>query len=480
MRVSEYFNLGLTQPYLDFVDVDVEKDVRYYIDPTALLIPGDAWSSECVSAIQDFFQRVVSHLAAGRHDAAARLMAYLSEPNETHLGQSQGSRSRGRGLGEYRAYDVVDALEESGAIGTGLLQDLEDTILMIRGIGLDMISDITTNIIRSQLIAYTQEVAAVYGIPTTPHVNSGYLWNSQQGIWTNRYVSLPMGPAGKLLLTPKAIVRRELTYNYNDYFNNYILPFLEDREIAAGSGLVRVLKSGPRKGQAIVTKKDLREKYGDSKTVVVDLTKQNPALLEQYRAARRQRPKPPLIHSEFDGAEGENTVPWSELLEQTVSVPRGSNDASLYHDRITKLLTVLFYPALVFPHKEEKIHQGRKRIDIAFTNAATHGFFQWVAQHHAAANVFVECKNYSSDLANPELDQLSGRFSPSRGQVGLLLCRHLEDKELFIQRCRDTALDGRGFIIPLDDDDLAALVQIGDDRDEQFASLKARFDQLVN
>ena len=35
MRISEFFGLGLTQPYLDFVDVDIEGDVRYYIDPTA-------------------------------------------------------------------------------------------------------------------------------------------------------------------------------------------------------------------------------------------------------------------------------------------------------------------------------------------------------------------------------------------------------------------------------------------------------------
>ena len=39
----------------------------------------------------------------------------------------------------------------------------------------------------------------------------------------------------------------------------------------------------------------------------------------------------------------------------------------------------------------------------------------------------VECKNYSRDLKNPELEQLSGRFSPRRGQVGIAACRTIED-----------------------------------------------------
>ena len=90
---------------------------------------------------------------------------------------------------------------------------------------------------------------------------------------------------------------------------------------------------------------------------------------------------------------------------------------------------------------------------------ATAGFFKWLAAHYAAAHVFVECKNYVGEVGNPELDQLSGRFSPTRGQFGLLVCRRFTDKALFIRRCRDTALDGRGFIIPIDDEDLRGLVQ---------------------
>jgi hypothetical protein len=117
-------------------------------------------------------------------------------------------------------------------------------------------------------------------------------------------------------------------------------------------------------------------------------------------------------------------------------------------------LTALFYPSLSNPVKQLQIHEGRKRIDLTYTNVAGQGFFHWLSMHYSASHIFIECKNYGRELGNPELDQMAGRFSPSRGQFGIITCRSFENKELFFKRCRDTANDQRGFIIPLDDDDL--------------------------
>jgi hypothetical protein len=94
----------------------------------------------------------------------------------------------------------------------------------------------------------------------------------------------------------------------------------------------------------------------------------------------------------------------------------------------------------------------------------------------------VECKNFVGDLNNKELDQLGGRFSPSRGKVGLLLCRRFKDKPLFVQRYRDTAKDDRGFIIVIDDSDLKELVELvrAGKQYETFQWFQRRFDELIN
>ncbi len=84
--------------------------------------------------------------------------------------------------------------------------------------------------------------------------------------------------------------------------------------------------------------------------------------------------------------------------------------------------------------------------------------------------------------ANPELDQISGRFSHRRGEVGLLVCRELRNKDLFIERCRDTVRDDRGYIIPLDDEDLRALVEEAKNQgimSQYFGVLGVRFKRLV-
>lgn len=68
--------------------------------------------------------------------------------------------------------------------------------------------------------------------------------------------------------------------------------------------------------------------------------------------------------------------------------------------------------------------------------------------------VIVECKNYSSDINNPEIDQLLGRFDLNRGKFGIITRRAIDDERLLLDRCRDLAKGGTGYIIVLTDNDL--------------------------
>lgn len=477
-RVSEYFKLGRSQASLDFVDVDIRRDAALFVDPRALRLIPDQWTDECVALVRDFFHHVLQEIKAGRNERARELLAALKEPNEVHLGFSK-AHSRGTALGPDSAEDVWQALSESEAVQSGLLEDLEDTILMVENISSDRVSDITINLIRGPLIRYTQAQAQLHGIPLEDGVDSGPLWDPDAHDWYQEFVQLPVTPAGRLLLVPKAIVRSEMSYSHGEYFRHFVLTHLQGVERTANSGLVQLLKNGKTR----VTKKSLVEKYGKGKKVTVDITRDYPEILQRYRASKSRQRNLLLSHSQL-AAQARSVPPdWDALLAAVTGVGPGRDGASAYEKAIEALLTALLYPGLTFPDPQFPLHEGRKRVDIKFTNSAQTGFFRWVGQHYPCAHVFVECKNYTREIANPELDQLAGRFSPSRGMVGLLVGRRFDDKPAFLRRCRDTALDQRGFIIALDDDDLAVLVAevrgLGDTEIPDHALLRQRFDGLI-
>lgn len=289
---------------------------------------------------------------------------------------------------------------------------------------------------------------------------------------------LPRVEGRKLLLVPRAIVRRIPTLNVDAFYRDEVLPYLEDLEYSnPSSELVHLL----RDGRLRVYRKDLRRKYGDGKLTIVSAGLANPRLLESFKQRVLRHPNAPMSQEDLAEAVGAPQPDWERLLSAMTSVEVGSAGATSYHRAAQDVLTALFTPDLSFPRREAEINQGRKRVDIAFTNTAAEGFFAWLGRNYFAPNLFVECKNYSADPENPELDQLTGRFSLRRGKVGILLCRHFANKPLFLSRCRDAALSDQGYVIALDDQDLIGLVhaRAAGDTALTFELLKARFDTLV-
>ena len=176
-------------------------------------------------------------------------------------------------------------ISQSAAAKSGLIQDLEDTVLLIPGISVDIVSDITTNIIRGPLIEYTQEQAKQIGIPLTEGVPSGPMWHPGRGEWITQFVELPMTTTGKLLLVPKAVVRRTSLYDMQYFYRHYMLEEMQREELKAGSALVTMLKKGPK-----VHKSDLIKKYGNDKKAVIEQTLKRPDVLDEYRKDMGKRP----------------------------------------------------------------------------------------------------------------------------------------------------------------------------------------------
>lgn len=462
MRVSDYFSLKTTQPSLDFVDVDLEKDAKLFIDPSALYLLNTEWGSRCRSLIKSFFSTVLESIKNGDDDTARSLLTQLSEPNETRLGLSK-NKSQGRGMGASLADQVWQSLKHSDAVKTGIIADLEDTALLVDGVASDIISDVVTNIIREPLLEYTIKISKEYDIPLEEH-STLKLWDPVKKEWMRKDMPQIIIPtqnrAKRLTLVPKAIVRKSISYNAGKYYNKYLLEELQDEE--AAKGLVRILKNGESR---LIPKKEIKKSHiGDDgkiheKEQNRKLTPSRLEVLYRYKEEISNNPAPVLSHNEIADETSTPVPDWDTLLNKLLAIKPGNQEAKKYEKAVQDLLAALFYPWLVYPEPQTKIHNGRKIIDITFTNIAQEGFFKWAKDHYPAPYIFIECKNYNTDIENPELDQMAGRFSPSRGKIGIIICRKIENRKKIEAGCRDTANDDRGYIIVLDDKDIENLVR---------------------
>ena len=450
-RFSRYFSLGLSQHQLDFVDISNDYDTPVYVDPYAIEIRDDIWAARASEHIRNFFKQVLDALRDHNTARAVGLMSNLHEPQETFLGVSRG-KPRGRGVGRGQAGQLIAAIRQSKAYVSGLLSDLSEMALYVEGIDKDKISDLTTNVIRALLVEYTQQQCELYGVPLKRYIGPP-MWDLARSNWVSREVMLPYIKKDAVLLVPKYIVRRRLSIDSQEFYNKQITDFLIEENIKANSSLVQTIKGEPK-----VFKGDVREANPKSKSLIADTVLAHPELLTLYKNIAK-------THGAMHVFDDDHPTPTltticANLATFFEQIEPGTKDATKYHNLVLGSLTALFYPALIQPHKEWEIHDGRKRIDVVFTNSADTGFFSHRRndQKVNANTVIVECKNYSEDLNNPEIDQLLGRFDDNRGKFGLIACRTIADPKALTKRLRDASSRSQGYIVVLTDEDLIAML----------------------
>lgn len=177
MQISEALALQKTQPELDFVDVDLATDTPLFLDPAALYEGNSPFAEACSKDLEEFFEAVLHAAMTNDDGLGMKLLAGLSEPDEIFLGFSSGE-PQGRGVGEKQAAQIFAAMKRSKATKSGLIQDLNDALMFIPGIGPDKVSDITVNIVRRHLIQYTQQQMELHGVEIPNQMPTGLLWDS--------------------------------------------------------------------------------------------------------------------------------------------------------------------------------------------------------------------------------------------------------------------------------------------------------------
>ena len=472
-KLSEYFKLPQNINF-EFLDIYAFQDIPLFLDPYGISAMGSKWSVECENQITTYFQYLIDSIRTGDKRTTTRLLGALHEVDEVALGYSSGEPN-GRGIGQKQAKEIQLAFESSEAAKSGDIKDIADCALMIPGINRDKISDITSNILKKQLIEFTQQQCKKYSIPLQRvAVNNAFDYIKFDFI--SYFSELPVINGRPKILLPINAVRQDPELSKDKYYRNFVIEFLRAEHQHAGDSLASVL----RNGKVVVRISHLKEKYPLKVEFLYEFSKQHPAILEKYKSELRKtannktkvvlETKRKILNS-------------TERLQILSSTKPGNDDANNFHKISYDNLIHIFNDRLKNSDREKEINEGRKRIDIVFDNCDKKGFFYTLNTLHRiqCPKIFFECKNYGREIGNPEVDQLLGRFSPTRGKFGILLCRSIENKQQLIKRCKDVFHDHQSFIIVLDDSDIITLLKYRDNNEEIEIDdfMQKKLDELI-
>lgn len=235
------YKLNRSQSELDFIDIDINKDIPLFIDPYRISKLSGPFIDEANGIINNYFSYLIELLAAGKYQEARSIFINLNEVNETCLGFSK-DKPRGNGFGTKKSDDFFEAIKQSKAVSLGILESLEDIKVFVEGVSSDRLSDMTTNIIRKLLIEYTQNQCQIFNIPLTSGIASGMFWDTNSRTWRQEYTDMLVINGKRYLLVPKIIVTYGDRISAGDYYNHFVLNFLQSENIRNKSDIVQYRK----------------------------------------------------------------------------------------------------------------------------------------------------------------------------------------------------------------------------------------------
>ena len=181
---SKLFDIKKTQYELDFVDIDPEADMPLFLDPYYISKCEFPFAENAYESICSYFEYLLALLKGKRIEQARELFSHLGESNDICMGMSHG-KPRGHGMGPEDTNAIFKELLRSRAISSGIMEDIEDFRIFVPNVDRDKVSDMTANIIKLQLIKYTQQQCELHNIPLTHDVPSGMYWDSKRKNWEN-------------------------------------------------------------------------------------------------------------------------------------------------------------------------------------------------------------------------------------------------------------------------------------------------------
>jgi hypothetical protein len=214
-------------PKDDWFDPILDHDTKVFIDPFLIFRKGSGLFAESHDQIMGFFNRVfeIATRTGGKTSGVSfgKLLDVLLFPEVDELrlgyaGEGHGGAGTARGFAKAFAFAIMESI----ALGLIEYRHFEEIGIFNKHIGRDRISDIAANILKPQLISYTQSICARHKRPCQSfQLRLGF--DLSTDMWVDDIVELPVNPStgDAVLLVPKAFLRTEPSLA-KDGFRDYL------------------------------------------------------------------------------------------------------------------------------------------------------------------------------------------------------------------------------------------------------------------
>ena len=186
-------------PADDWFDPKLHMDTELFVDPFLMFDETEPPWDTVHDRLIEFFNGAMLHVADSNGDRSsaawrrAAAMFSFPEPAEFCLGYGSktifGSGS-GRGLGN----TMLEAALASIEIGSLNISEFGELLLFGEGFGADRISDMVCNIIKDDLVEYTNSVTSRHGVETVARSLSHVGYDFGSARWRRKKVELALNP----------------------------------------------------------------------------------------------------------------------------------------------------------------------------------------------------------------------------------------------------------------------------------------------
>ncbi len=280
---AQYY--GIKSSSVEFFDIPLDSDIEVFICP--FLIENTKMR---ITFSKQVYDRLVSFLTElnkkyikpNKRDMGVSFLSHLHEPNEIHFGFS--TSNKGKAVAEEKATMIFDALRRNRFAKKGLhtTNQAHNVLLLVQGIGQDIMSDIILNVCRDIFAKFTNQIVKKHGIQNIEDFRCEY-YDSKSKKWIKRNYKLPVYQGKKIILVPKKIVSGKRAYSarYNWFVSsNYIsIQILNKPKISRKEQrLFKKLKNGTKK---IIIKR-VYDAYKKPKEDLIDFVINYPGSLDEF------------------------------------------------------------------------------------------------------------------------------------------------------------------------------------------------------